>query len=429
MKNLKICIMGASVDTNNRGVSALAVSLVKIFKTLNPGCELSFILTSRTSKPQEIVFPEKILRIPTIRCRHSLKSAPRDHIILLFLAALFIRFIPYRKIKRVISRFFPLLNEMMNADVIADIQGGDSFSDIYGIGRFFDNVSLPIIAILLQRRFVLLPQTYGPYKRRISQVFARWIIRNADMVFSRDNQGSVVIKKIVNNSNKITVKFSPDVAFMLDPLIVEKPVIVPELIKNDELLVGININGLMYNGGYTKGNMFGLKIDYKALVKDIIELMLRRNARVLLIPHTFGGPGNVNSDPYASKTVIEQFPREKIHLLDAEYNQSELKGIISRCDFFIGSRMHACIGALSQGIPTLGIAYSGKFIGVFESIGVGDLVIDCRKLDADSIKSYVLLQFDNRIVYSERIKSKANEAKEKIIAAFSDLIQNNRLIQ
>jgi len=422
MKNFKICIMGASVDTNNRGVSALAVSLVKIFRTAIPDCELSFILASRTSRPQEIVFPELILRVPTIRCRQSLKSDPRDHIIVLFLAALLIRCIPFKKTKRAISCFFPVLNEMMNADCIADIQGGDSFSDIYGLGRFFDNVSLPIISILLKRRLVLLPQTYGPYNSRISQAFSRWIIKNAVKVYSRDSKGFAVIGDLFSNRNKITIEFCPDVAFMLDPINVEKPVISPDLIKNDDFLVGININGLMYNGGYTKENMFGLKVDYKTLIKEIIELLLKRNIRILLIPHTYGAPENVNSDPYASKLVIEQFPGEKIHLLEAEYNQSELKGIISKCDFFIGSRMHACIGALSQGIPTLGIAYSGKFIGVFESVGVGDLVIDCRKSDADSIKSSVLLQLDNRKVYSERLKSKVNEAKENILAAFSDLI-------
>jgi colanic acid/amylovoran biosynthesis protein len=414
--------MGASVDTNNRGVSALAVSLVKLFRKVNPGSELSFILASRTSKPQEIVFPEQILRIPTIRCRHSFKSDPRDHIIILFLAALFVRCIPFKKTKRAISRFFPVLKEMMNADLIADIQGGDSFSDIYGLGRFFDNISLPILAILLKRRIVLLPQTYGPYNSRTSQIFARWIIKNAAKVYSRDRQGFAVIDELFSNRKKVTIEFSPDVAFMLDPINVEKPVVTPVLMKDNDFLIGMNINGLMYNGGYTKENMFGLKVDYKTLVKDIIELLLKRNVRILLIPHTFGAPENVNSDPYASKLVMEQFPGEKVHLLEGEYNQSELKGIISMCNFFIGSRMHACIGALSQGIPTLGIAYSGKFNGVFESIGIGELVIDCRKLDADSIKSSVLLQFDNRNEYCKQIKSKVDDAKEKIIAAFSDLL-------
>ena len=39
-----------------------------------------------------------------------------------------------------------------------------------------------------------------------------------------------------------------------------------------------------------------------------------------------------------------------------EYDQHAIKSIIGRCDFFIGSRMHACIAALSQKIPTAAVA-------------------------------------------------------------------------
>ena len=42
--------------------------------------------------------------------------------------------------------------------------------------------------------------------------------------------------------------------------------------------------------------------------------------------------------------------------------------------------MHACIAALSQGIPTVGVAYSRKFIGVFNSINLSDMVIDATSV-------------------------------------------------
>ena len=45
---------------------------------------------------------------------------------------------------------------------------------------------------------------------------------------------------------------------------------------------------------------------------------------------------------------------------------------------FIGARMHACIGAISQCIPTVSLAYSRKFAGVFKTIGIENCVIDLR---------------------------------------------------
>ena len=64
---------------------------------------------------------------------------------------------------------------------------------------------------------------------------------------------------------------------------------------------------------------------------------------------------------------------------------SEIKGLIGLCHFFIGSRMPACIAALSQGVPAVGIAYSQKFRGVFDTVGPGELVLNARELTAEEL--------------------------------------------
>ena len=45
--------------------------------------------------------------------------------------------------------------------------------------------------------------------------------------------------------------------------------------------------------------------------------------------------------------------------------------------------MHACIAALSQTVPAVAIAYSRKFLGVMETIGVEDIVVDPQCMTAD----------------------------------------------
>ena len=50
----------------------------------------------------------------------------------------------------------------------------------------------------------------------------------------------------------------------------------------------------------------------------------------------------------------------------------EAKSHISGMDFFIGSRMHACIAAYSSGVPVFPLGYSRKFTGLFaEKLGYG----------------------------------------------------------
>ena len=120
--------------------------------------------------------------------------------------------------------------------------------------------------------------------------------------------------------------------------------------------------------------MFNLKMDYKLFVHELSEAILKKtNANLLLIPHTFAAHGHVESDPDACAevfTALSPVYKGRIQMIAGEYDQHAIKGIIGCCDFFIGSRMHACIAALSQKIPTAAVAYSKKFKGVFDSIDV-----------------------------------------------------------
>jgi polysaccharide pyruvyl transferase WcaK-like protein len=51
------------------------------------------------------------------------------------------------------------------------------------------------------------------------------------------------------------------------------------------------------------------------------------------------------------------------------------------CGFFIGSRMHACLAAISQCVPTVSIAYSSKFITVMKTFSMGHYVADPRTMN------------------------------------------------
>jgi colanic acid/amylovoran biosynthesis protein len=95
-----------------------------------------------------------------------------------------------------------------------------------------------------------------------------------------------------------------------------------------------------FNGGYTRDNMFGLAMDYKAFVHQLAEeILVKTDAHLLLIPHTFAPAGHVESDNEASQHVLESLaPRfsGRAHLVSRKYDQSEIKSIIGMCDFFKG---------------------------------------------------------------------------------------------
>ncbi len=399
----KVCLMGASFDTGNQGVSALAASLLGIIGRIRPEARFSFFIGGRRSQKREIKISGRKVEYEIIHYRLSPKAALREHLFFIFAMACLQRLLPFSRLKTRVINAVPVLRALQEADFIGDIRGGDSFSDLYGMRRAVLGSMPGAVALLLRKPLVLLPQTYGPYQSWMARSVARWILGRAACILARDKEGVDLVKTMLKRSGgRDAVRFCPDVAFHLEGKVPEKPAVNPPLPagSSGNLLAGLNVNGLLFNGGYSRNNMFGLRLDYREFVQKLAQRFLGETpAHLLLVPHTFAPKGHVESDPEACRAVFEALRseyRERIHLLEGAYDPFEIKGIIGGCDFFVGSRMHACIAAVSQGIPTVGVAYSKKFRGIFQSVGMENMVLDARSLDTNEGISKVMQLFERR---------------------------------
>ena len=161
------------------------------------------------------------------------------------------------------------------------------------------------------------------------------------------------------------------------------------------------------------------------LVFRVVDLLMENEKLlVLLVPHVFTPSGNVESDPEACRQVYGKMQAKypnRIFSVQGTYDQSEIKYLIGRCDFFIGSRMHSCIAAMSQGIPAIGLAYSKKFQGVFRSVGAEQSVIDMRQLDSEEILRAVTESLQRRQVISERLGQAVPEVRDMISSILRDV--------
>jgi polysaccharide pyruvyl transferase WcaK-like protein len=111
----------------------------------------------------------------------------------------------------------------------------------------------------------------------------------------------------------------------------------------------------------------------------------------------------------------------RLYLARGKYDQSEIKYVIGLCDFFIGSRMHACIAALSQYIPTVPVAYSKKFIGVMETIGVESYVADPRTMDEHEILRTVNRAWADKDNIRRHLEGKIPEVKARVLNLFKEI--------
>ena len=420
-----VVFMGASLGTGNRGVSALGASMIWLAKRFRPEARVAMLLGQRTNAAFVLNGGSQSLKVEVLNFRKSPRSRLGENLFLWFALACLYRALPLQRWRAFLRRRFPLIRASAEASFLGDIRGGDSFSDIYGLRNFLAG-SLPVLAVLLVRRQIaLLPQTYGPYQSGLARWVARFILRRASIILSRDRESMGAVAGLIGTTERC--RFCPDVAFSLGARLPEKLLVDPPLPGVDrEHLVGLNVNGLMYHGGYTRNNMFGLSLDYPLFLVRLAQDLLAQNTNhVLLVPHTFAPPDRVESDPAACRAVRDRLApelRSRTHLVNGEYDQHEIKGVIGMCGFFVGSRLHSCIAALSQGIPTVGVAYSKKFSGVFDTVGAADWVVDGRYLDVDQAVAATMEIYRNRDLHRAQLDQKVKEAQARLYATFEQLV-------
>ena len=113
-------------------------------------------------------------------------------------------------------------------------------------------------------------------------------------------------------------------------------------------------------------------------------------------------------------------------MISEEYDQHEMKYLIGQCDFFIGSRMHACIAALSQGVPAVGLAYSRKFMGVLRSIGVENLVVDLRECGAGKISKLIDDAYLSRAKIQSDLADRMPSVRQTVEKLFARVVSERK---
>jgi colanic acid/amylovoran biosynthesis protein len=412
-KSVRIGLIGATLETTNMGVGALAAGAIQCLLSGCPGAEIRILEYAKSPSVQKLRTKEGELQVPVINIRFSKRFYLKNNIAFLLLVAMLAKLCVAKRLRDWVLHLNATLREMQQMDFVASIAGGDSFSDIYGMERLL-YVALPqILVILIGRKLVLLPQTLGPFRGNFSKMVARFILRKAIRVYARDHQSLEDVQHLLGDAGRASkFAFCHDVGFLLEPIAPDHIDTAGLHFSQDKgrLLVGLNVSGLLFKGGYTGKNMFDLRADYKELVRASIEYLIKAQAAdVLLIPHVFGTDPNSESDSVACESVYDQLKEKypgRLGVLRGFYNQNQIKHVIGKCDFFIGARMHACIAAVSQCVPSVCVAYSDKFIGVMKTIGIESNVADARKLDTPGVITVVEQSFENRHAIRQQLEQR-----------------------
>jgi colanic acid/amylovoran biosynthesis protein len=387
---LRLCLFGAPWDTGNRGVEALGRSVVSGIARSVPGSQVTVFDNGWGVRAAE----SDGVTVELCGVRDSRRVWRRE------------TWTNVRVSERLGGLGSPVVDRLRRSAAVLDISGGDSFTDLYGSARLH-SVSAPKLAALRMRRpLVLLPQTYGPFASADSADLARRIVRASAMAWSRDADSHAVLFELLGGDATVA-REGVDVAFALPPRAPAVPLprgVTRALDARDDggaPVVGVNVSGLLW----ADTSSFGFELDYRTSVVSLVRRLLETECEVVLVPHVRDVAHGRESDAVAAQAVLAAVgPASRVHLLADTLDACELKGVISRFDWFCGSRMHAMIAGLSTGVPTAALAYSAKTRGVFASCEVAGEVIDARSTSTDDAVERLLEAFARRCTVSERLK-------------------------
>lgn len=403
---MNIIIANAPINNANRGCVALSLSTIFL---------IAGILSERKIKYKFYLPDSGYSQQGPYTCYISNKNIEYytcNYPIAFSLKGLFRLLVDYKSIKKNFSIF-------KSADYIMDIGQGDSFSDIYGKQRFESIDKIHRIARLFSKPCCLLSQTIGPFKNQVIKKHAIRSLEKSDLVLVRDKQSyDYVVENALKQRN---VHECIDVAFFMP---YER-----KIFSDKYIHVGLNISSLLWHGGYTRNNQFGLRVNYQKLIRSIIDYFLSlNNVKLHLIPHVVGAERHDIENDYAvSYDLFAEYDHENLVMAPLFLDPILAKNYIAGMAFFTGARMHATIAAFSSGVPVYPMAYSRKFNGLFEDTLAYEYMGDMLHLDDTEMLDGVITAYKQRksleSLIAKKLATVVAERKKMLIINLMNFLQ------
>jgi len=428
-KRPRVGVLGATLGTGNLGVEALGMSMVYGLSKALPD---SKIVYQSWDLGQRVIISvgEQSIECDPIAVRRKGSLRHRDGTSQIKKLGRIRRWLSACSISR-LPTFSNTLNQLLSCDAILDVSAGDSFADIYGQEVFEYQSQIKLLCLELGLPLVLMPQTYGPFYSNRSAQIAGNILSRCAMVCTREADGINEIKQLCGARTPQRLIRVPDMAFLLEPRKTTLPESFRRAKADGATCIALNISGLLYSSSRS----FGLQVDYRQLAQRLLQWALTvPNSHILLVPHVVARSAlpqtkntQIVSDDTNDISACEHLAselsgsvRKKVDILSEANDPSLAKYAMSHCDFFVGARMHAFIGAISQGVPGALLAYSKKADGLASLLGISDSIVDPRNASIDDCLKEIDALYHQRQATQQRLQQRVPLAQSELNRFFCD---------
>ena len=292
---------------------------------------------------------------------------------------------------RLRQRYGLVLDREVN--VVLDL-AGFAYSDQWGVAPSSELARSARRWRRRHTRLVLMPQAFGPLTDPAIQKAVRSAVDNADLVMPRDSISYRYLTEVTGERDYI--RQYPDFTNLIDG-------VVPDDFDAENAGVALVPNYRMVD---KTGDASGTR--YVEFMTACAKRLLAQDARPFMLIH------EGRDDERLAENIAEAsggIPIVK------ENDPLGIKGILGASRAVVGSRFHALVSALSQGVPAVATGWSHKYTELFEDYGFPEGLLsvndDAARIDAMLDR---LVDADARatismrlLEHSERLKARSED--------------------
>jgi polysaccharide pyruvyl transferase WcaK-like protein len=269
---------------------------------------------------------------------------------------------------------------------------GFAYTDQWGSKPTRDFASLTAYYKRREKPVIMLPQAFGPFQRNETRAAFKEILRNATLIFARDQQSHEYILELGADPDRISK--APDITLFYPDLSTEGA---PTDGREGYACLVPNVRVL--DQGREK---WGDK--YRAYLLDIVKELMRCGLPVKVIVHDASG-----QDLKLAQQIRDEASSPAVTLA-CEEDPTALKRLISKSLMVVGSRYHSLVTAFSAQVPAIAIGWSHKYDMLFRDFGCEKYVLS-PETPIETALQYVreLSGLDNNISYRRQIAPRLQE--------------------
>lgn len=280
-------------------------------------------------------------------------------------------------------------------DVVLDASGF-AFSDQWGPDAADYLVAKMSSPARRRQPLILLPQAFGPCQTPVVRRAVGALMHRAALVCARD---SVSFKEMESLCPPEKLRLFPDFTLGVSPGSV------------DALILPEHFSAIIPNQRMVDKTVSGEH--YLRFLAVIIAELSRLKLNPVFLLH----------DNHEDRKVIATMQDRGVNIPVIEHpNPRTLKGILSRATLVVGSRFHALVGALSQGVPTIGAGWSHKYPELFRDFASEEFLIPTLTNDS-SINNVVgsLSTEAQRYVRHQQIMHASSVMKKRCCSMWEEI--------